>query len=445
MSKKRFLVILLTTFCVGLLGSLSYWFLGTKKQLQSIALPQAASQGPVVVLTSLYRTGGGLERSIIAQHKALWAAGVQSILILPRTALTVPMAKETGLPLVLCDDFALKFGSFIIHPGLASALQKIVKEYGSRIMAIHCNSDREVYIAKRTLGKTAIPIIFTQHRLAPLKKSVRMAVDGMIGVSPLVAGQLKEQNEKDGLSKPLCALPPFFETDRFLNFTTTESRAAFFLRAFGVQLKPCPLLVKVAHLYKNVQAKNHPLLFQAMHDLIYKQHLPVQVALAGRGDNQPAYEKMVDELGLRGYVYFLGETDLTPALFYHADIALLAGREEAFGIALAEGGLLKKPTIIADGAGAAGWLIEDGITGFLFQANNAQSLAQKIAYVAMHPATAALCGERLQYKILNSFSGIKIAQRLIAFYKYCKEQQNSCLKTVVFMHRYHSSLLLFPT
>lgn len=387
---------------------------------QSYGLPSINSKSAVVLLVSTEASDVGLERSVLAQHQVLTESGVHSILVVPQQAFIAPLATSKGLPLILFNSLGMSIGSTVFCPGLTMALKRLVREYGDAILAVHCNSAREVFVAKSVLQQRPIPIVMTKHSLSPLRKNVRAAVDGLIGVSPRVVNEILADNKADGIVKPLVAIPPFFDAQRFLNFSTDESREAFFKRAFGVELKPCPLLVKIAHLYAGTPCKNHPVLLHAMHELIYKHNTPVQVALAGAGKGEAGLKKLTHDLGLDEYVYFLGATDQTPALFYHADIALLSGEKEAFGIVLAEGGLMKKPTIIADVAGAAGWLIEDDVTGFLFEAQSPTSLAAKIAFALKHPATAALCGERLFYRVTNDFSGQHGVSRLLDFYQELK-------------------------
>ena len=241
---------------------------------------------------------------------------------------------------------------------------------------------------------------------------------------------LNKQNEVDGLKKApiIKVIPPFFDDERITSFIAPTSQApgvalgkperdAFFQNQFGVALKPCPLLVKIAHLYSNVQHKNHPLLFKAMRELIVNRHTPVQVALAGKGPMLATYQKMVCDLGIVDYVHFLGSTELTPAVLHYADINLLASSEEALGIALIEGGLMRKPTIIARGTGAADWLIIDKQTGFLFVNNDVQSFADTIAYVLLHAEEANACGQMLHDKVVAEFLPARSAEALLALYQ----------------------------
>ena len=155
-----------------------------------------------------------------------------------------------------------------------------------------------------------------------------------------------------------------------------------------------------------------------MHELIYKRHTPVQVVLAGSGPRQDFCKRMVHELNLDSYVHFLGNTDKIAAIMHYADINVLASSKDAFGIALLEGGFMKKPTIIArDGCSAADWLIIDQETGFLFENKNAHDLADTIAFVITHPEQAQAYGQRLYSKVINEFMPNQTAQKILRFYE----------------------------
>ena len=162
-----------------------------------------------------------------------------------------------------------------------------------------------------------------------------------------------------------------------------------------------------------------------MHELIIKRNIPVQVALVGDGPMMGTYKKMVRKLGIADYVHFLGSTELTPAVLHYADINMLTSSKEAFGIVLLEGGLMRKPTIVArGGCGAADWLIIDKQTGFLFENNDVQSLADTIAYAIAHDDEATACGQRLYEKVMAEFMPSRTAAALLAMYHELANHKN---------------------
>jgi glycosyltransferase involved in cell wall biosynthesis len=398
-------------------------------QIYNLAKPTSANQ-KIVVLVCMLEGSGGTERCTLIQQREFLSAGIPTILVTKHNGFLADYCKNNALPVVTCSAIRISSNEFVWMPGLNTALQKIVKFYKNSINVIHCSQKREVFVAKKASNPYSIPVVLTRHNPGHLSPELRKATDGIICVSKDIARYLTGLNENDGIkNKIITALPPFFDYTTFLNFNQTQSRNIFFKETFGITLKPCPLLVKIAHLYFDVLHKNHPLLFQAMHKLIYRHNIPVQVALAGGGANLAKYKKIVHELKLDEYVYFLGNlhnSKQAAAVLSYADINLLASSNEAFGIVLMEGGIMKKPTICArSGCGAADWLIIDGETGFLFENKNAADLADKIAFVLSHQELAQACGQKLYEKIMANFLPAQTAKAIRELYAQLHAQTHS--------------------
>lgn len=402
---------------------ISGWLYHDANNFSFFNIPSTPTSAPITIQICIARGSGGMERCAVAQHKALIDAGINSILICRNHTFISDLAKQLQLPIITCSPHRLSMGKFVVMPGVEAALKKIISMFpDNKILAIHCHYKREIFAAKK-VTKT-IPVVLTQHTPSALAYCVRSTANGIVAVSPEIKAALEKQNKGELANhSTITVIPPFFDDAKFSSVIPPTNRNEFFKNQFNVTLKPCPLLVKIAHLYSNVQHKNHPLLFQAMRELIINRHIPVQVALAGKGPMLVTYKKMADDMGISDYVHFLGSTERTPELLHCADINLLASSEEALGIALIEGGLMKKPTIIAHGTGAADWLIADKQTGFLFEKNNAQSLADTIAYALKHEQEAAACGQRLYEKVVAEFMPTRSAQELITVYQ--KLAQNS--------------------
>ena len=378
----------------------------------------AVSTSGTVISICMATCSSGMSRYALAMHASLLKAGVRSILICRENTFISHTAEKEKLPYITCSSFRLSAGRFAWMPGIEAALQGMLKRYAD-VLAIHCNYKRDVFAAKKLAQPLKIPVVLTHHMPDFLYTSVRDTANGVIAVSKSIADYLVSLNEKDGARCRIAAIPPFFDDRRIRAFIPpAQSRQDFFKTTFGVGLQPCPLLVKVAHLYANINHKNHPLLFQAMHELIYKRGLPVQVALAGHGPRLDLYKKIVSDLQLTDYVHFLGNTDHVAAVLHYADINVLASSGDAFPLVLLEGGFMRKPTLIArGGCGAADWLIIDKETGFLFENKNMQDLADKIAYVLQHPDHAQRCGNQLHDKVIAEFLPEQVTQQLLGFYR----------------------------
>jgi glycosyltransferase involved in cell wall biosynthesis len=93
-----------------------------------------------------------------------------------------------------------------------------------------------------------------------------------------------------------------------------------------------------------------------------------QVAFGGkhvRFDNHGflgSLEHLVDELGVRDSVHFLGQRDDVPEIIRGLELTMLPSWEEPFGLVIVESLALGTPVLVND-TGAGPELVEDGLTG----------------------------------------------------------------------------------
>lgn len=101
------------------------------------------------------------------------------------------------------------------------------------------------------------------------------------------------------------------------------------------------------------------------------------IAIAGDGPERPRLESQVAALGLTDRVHFLGyRADISP-LYAGADIAALASRSEAFGLALAEAGYFGLPVVASDVDGIPE-VVTHGQTGLLVPPADPVALARAL-------------------------------------------------------------------
>ncbi len=88
----------------------------------------------------------------------------------------------------------------------------------------------------------------------------------------------------------------------------------------------------------------------------------VELLVAGRGDRAAHFNRLVERLGLRERVRFLGLVGEMREVYAAADVVALPSRSEAFGMSVLEGMACGLPVIVAPNAGAAA-LVEHGVNG----------------------------------------------------------------------------------
>lgn len=154
--------------------------------------------------------------------------------------------------------------------------------------------------------------------------------------------------------------------------------------------------------------------------LKYQYHREVRLRIAGDVTNYlPEVRKGISELKIEESVKFVGYQKDLRELRKWADIALMCSRSEALGRVTIESMLAGLVVIGAD-AGATPEILEDGVTGYLYQSGNIEQLAEKIMYVYTHPdegkavakAGQAYAGERYNStvyaeKVLEVYDEVK--------------------------------------
>lgn len=111
------------------------------------------------------------------------------------------------------------------------------------------------------------------------------------------------------------------------------------------------------------------------------------VELLIAGGVEPVYHKelcvIIEDNKLENYVKFSGYLDSPFEAVSESDLMVMCSQDEAFGRVTAEAILMKKPVIGARSGGTPE-LIQEGISGFLYEPENYEELAEKIKYFLEH-------------------------------------------------------------
>lgn len=124
----------------------------------------------------------------------------------------------------------------------------------------------------------------------------------------------------------------------------------------------------------------------------------IRVLVAGDGPSRPALERR-----LRGMpIEWLGELhgdDLATA-YAASDVFVHTGSEETFGQTLQEAGATGLP-VVAPRAGGPIDIVEEGVTGFLVDPDDARGWREAVARLAADPALRSRMGEAARRRMLS--------------------------------------------
>jgi glycosyltransferase involved in cell wall biosynthesis len=112
---------------------------------------------------------------------------------------------------------------------------------------------------------------------------------------------------------------------------------------------------------------------------IVKKYPNTHAMIVGHGHQREKLEKLVDELGVKKFVTFLGlVSDEDKVLAYNgSDIFVLPSLAELEGMVVLEAMACGKPVLISDSPMSASKFFVDG-NGFLFETKNHKDLAEKV-------------------------------------------------------------------
>jgi N-acetyl-alpha-D-glucosaminyl L-malate synthase BshA len=150
----------------------------------------------------------------------------------------------------------------------------------------------------------------------------------------------------------VSVIPNFVDLERFVPSDAPEVRGC--LAPNGERV-----IVHVSN-FRPVKRIDH--VIKSFH--VLNQKVPATLALVGEGPDLRIAEEMVDELGIRERVHFLGREERIERVLQAADLMLLPSKTESFGLAALEAMACGCP-VLAYRVGGLPEVIEDGFSGIL--------------------------------------------------------------------------------
>lgn len=147
---------------------------------------------------------------------------------------------------------------------------------------------------------------------------------------------------------------------------------------------PAPPL-KILNIGRLLPVKAQEILIYAC-ACLKRQGLEFICQIAGEGPRRSALEAMIGELGLNDHVRLIGpqyEAEIADLLEW-SHVMVLSSKSEGTPMTVIEAMAKARPAIAPD-ITALPEMIEDGRTGFLFQPESAESLADKLAIFCRNP------------------------------------------------------------
>lgn len=154
-----------------------------------------------------------------------------------------------------------------------------------------------------------------------------------------------------------------------------------------------------------IPRKGLDVLFKAFAGLDHDR-FSLKLVLVGDGDEtyRKYLEELAAELNIAENVIFTGET-ANPELYYSEvfDINVLSSRVEALGRTLIEAAACGLPNVASNSDGMPE-VVEDGVTGFLFEKENVDDLKEKLTILIRNRTLRNSLGEKGRERVASLFS-----------------------------------------
>lgn len=151
-----------------------------------------------------------------------------------------------------------------------------------------------------------------------------------------------------------------------------------------------------------VAQKNYPLFLQVARGV--RERIPgLRVFAAGDGPLRAAIEEEAGRLGLGDTMVFLGRTERVRELLPGLDVFLLTSSWEGLPNAIMEAHACGVPCVVS-GAGGAGEVVADGVTGFVIKTPGPRFFVDKVVALLSDGDLRARMGREARSRIENVFT-----------------------------------------
>ncbi|WP_121612029.1 N-acetyl-alpha-D-glucosaminyl L-malate synthase BshA [Mesobacillus foraminis] len=149
--------------------------------------------------------------------------------------------------------------------------------------------------------------------------------------------------------------------------------------------------------------------------------MPAKLLLVGDGPEMKVVCDLVNKLGLRDKVLYLGKQDNLEELYSISNLKLLLSEKESFGLVALEAMACGVPCI-GTNVGGIPEVIEDGVTGFVCNLGDIEDFSAKAIRLLSDPDLYHQLSEHSVLAVKEKFAAQKIVEEYEAIYEQVLEQ-----------------------
>ncbi len=261
---------------------------------------------------------------------------------------------------------------------LASRMAEVAEFYDLDLLHVHYAIPHSVsaLLARQMLAARGrrLPFVTTLHgtdiTLVGLDRSylpiTRFSIQESDGVTS-ISNYLKDMTVSEfGVTRPIEVIPNFVNCDVYTPYKDEAERAEARKRL----AKPNEAVL--IHLSNFRPVKRVPDVVKVFARVA--KEMPAKLVLIGDGPDRSAAEWLAHDLGIQDSILFMGKQERVNELLPLADLMVLPSQLESFGLAALEAMACKVPAI-ATRVGGVPELIDNGVSGLLFEVGDVEGMA----------------------------------------------------------------------
>lgn len=327
------------------------------------------------VLELCLSTGvGGLELYAVRSAIQLTARQIECLAAVAPGTMTATRMQQAGVPVIFCKKFRNKVSRFL--PLLsARRLARVIDDQQIDIIHMHWASDLSLAVLAKRLARRPVKLIYTRQMMLtrPKRDVLHRFLYRQVDLFLTITRELNELARRF-LPMPAEAMQTLYYGVEQPPLLAAERKAEL-RQAMGI---PADAFA-IGMVGRIEEGKGQHLVIQALQQVL-EQGVQAHATFVGPVMDQAYMEDLrntVAKHNLSSQVTFYGSHDNPIEIMSVFDVVVLATRQETFGLVLIEA-MRNGVAVIGTNAGGVPEIIDDGVTGLLFEPDNAADLAVKL-------------------------------------------------------------------
>ncbi|BDC98602.1 glycosyltransferase [Persicobacter psychrovividus] len=174
--------------------------------------------------------------------------------------------------------------------------------------------------------------------------------------------------------------------------------------------------INILSIGRLVEEKDYDSGIKAVSELVQEYGYDVTYNIIGEGVQRADLLSLVNELGIEDRVHFLGAKDRNEIirLLHMSDIFYLPSKAEALPVVLMEALAVGLPVVATD-VGSVKELVVDGVSGFLAESQDINSLICQLNKLIEAKADWEIMGEKGSHHIFSNYNINELNKKLISY------------------------------